>query len=225
MKYIADLRAVLFDYDGVIVKADNNIDAWIRASHDKGLEIVANDWYKLEGLKPVEIAQALIRKYDVVGISSDDLVTEKNRQYEIIRNEKGNYAEIYEGVEKILSMLKKSGVKIGLVTGSILPRLNIIKDYFDVIVTADSVDEKGREIRGKPFPDPWLYAAEKLSIRSENCVGVENAVLGIKSVKSADIFCIALTTTLKKELLCQAGADLILKNQKSLMNYFKGYFG
>ena len=54
-----------------------------------------------------------------------------------------------------------------------------IEKYFDVIVNPESVK------RGKPYPDPFLAAAEILNISPYDCLGVEDAKAGIESINSA----------------------------------------
>ena len=52
-------------------------------------------------------------------------------------------------------------------------------DYFDEIVCASMV------AKGKPEPDIYLYAAEKLGLAPENCIALEDSLNGIKSASSA----------------------------------------
>jgi len=83
---------------------------------------------------------------------------------------------------------------------------------FDVIVTGDEM------VRGKPYPDPYIKALEKLNITKKDCIVVENSPLGIESANKAGIYCIAVTSTLKSEYLQHA--NLVLKNHNELFNYF-----
>jgi len=228
MKKTNNSKCVFFDYDGVIVKPDDNIEAWIKACREMGFYINNNDWNELEGMKPNKIAKLLLTKYNVTKICSEQLVTEKNKKYKVLLNKKRNKAKIYKNIELILSYLKNHGVKIGLVTGATLARVNEsipkLKDFFNTMVTADSVDENKQKILGKPSSSPWLFAVKKLNFSIKQCTAIENSTLGIKSVKAAGLYCIALETTLKRELLKRAGADLVLKNHIALLNYFQNLY-
>ena len=54
-----------------------------------------------------------------------------------------------------------------------------LRDYFDEVVTGEEV------IHGKPSPDIYLRAAEKLRVEPQSCLVVEDALSGIQAGKSA----------------------------------------
>ena len=62
--------------------------------------------------------------------------------------------------------------------------------------------------KGKPHPEPYLKAAEALSLKPAQCLVVENAPFGIESAKRAGMFCVAVATSLPKEYL--KGADTVV---------------
>ena len=68
--------------------------------------------------------------------------------------------------------------------------------------------------RGKPEPDTFIMAAEKLSLPRENCVVVEDAVQGVAAGKAAGMAVIAVTTTRQRAELSQA--DLIVDSLAEL---------
>lgn len=222
-----NIKGVLFDYDGVIARPDDNIKAWKTACLKYNFTMTNEDWYEWEGLKPEELAEKILKKYKIKNLTAKMLSNEKKSQYDIISNESGYKVQLYENLIQILSYLKEKGIKCGLVTGAI--RSRVIKstpdllNYFDTIVAADD-EVDGEKIEGKPAPDPWLLAAKNIDLSPENCIVVENAVLGVKSAKLAKMFCIALLTTIEKESLVNAGADLVLKNHLDLTNYFQNSY-
>jgi beta-phosphoglucomutase-like phosphatase (HAD superfamily) len=57
---------------------------------------------------------------------------------------------------------------------------------------------------GKPAPDTFLKAAEKLALPPARCVVVEDAVQGVEAGKAAGMAVIALTTTRDRAALSQA---------------------
>jgi len=74
-----------------------------------------------------------------------------------------------------------------------------------VFVTADQV------ARGKPAPDPFLLAAERLGADPARCLVVEDAPKGIEAARAAGCPCLALATTVPADQLGGAGeivADL-----------------
>lgn len=224
---MSELKAVLFDYDGVIVKPNDNILAWKIACNKFGFSMINDDWYLNEGLKSEEISMLILKKYNIKNVAAEQLTEEKNEQYEILLKKNNYKVEVYKEVCSIFDVLKSKNIRIGLVTGSSFSRVKKsipeIMEYFDIIVTADSLDINGNKIKGKKYPDPWVLVLKKINVPIEQSVVVENATLGIKSAKMAGLFCLALETTLKEDLLKNAGADLVFKNHKYLLNYFKHY--
>ena len=79
----------------------------------------------------------------------------------------------------------------------VLERLNV-RDYFDAYVTKEDVTN------GKPAPDTFLMAAQKLELSPHRCVVVEDAVQGVEAGKAAGMPVIALTTTRDRAALAQA---------------------
>lgn len=77
----------------------------------------------------------------------------------------------------------------------------------DVIVTFDDVD------RGKPHPDPFLLAAERLGVQPERCLVVEDAPSGLRAAKAAECATLALTsTTPADEIAATNDADAIVES-------------
>ena len=64
-----------------------------------------------------------------------------------------------------------------------------------VLVTADQVEH------GKPAPDPYLLAAERLGVDPARCLVVEDAPLGLQAAKAAGCATLAVVTTTAREKL------------------------
>jgi beta-phosphoglucomutase-like phosphatase (HAD superfamily) len=74
----------------------------------------------------------------------------------------------------------------------------------------------------KPAPDIFLKAASELSLNPEDCIAFEDATMGIEGAKAANMYCIGLATTLDKEELNKAGADMAVNDYNELLqtNFF-----
>ncbi|GAI34174.1 unnamed protein product, partial [marine sediment metagenome] len=92
---------------------------------------------------------------------------------------------------------------IRLITGSLG-----IANCFQAIVTGHEVTE------GKPSPQVFLLAAQRLGVEPENCVVVEDAVAGVTAAKRAGMHCLAITNTHPKQSLKQA--DLIVDSLEAV---------
>ena len=85
----------------------------------------------------------------------------------------------------MLSYLKAHGYKVGMATST---PWDTVKDhlertdmmgYFDTIVTGDMIEH------GKPAPDIYLLAAERLGVDPAECIGVEDSMSGVRSIHAA----------------------------------------
>lgn len=195
-------KAVLFDLDGTLVRTmEAYFWAWKNACMDFGFEISERDYYPLEGMEASKLAKTLCGKY-----ASDERniekIIERKKEY-FIKMFVGRKSKLYPGAAELLTELKAKNIPMALVTASVRDQINAsvsseILVKFNALVTGEIAG------RGKPFPDPYHKGAELLGIDPKDCVVVENAPLGIRSAKSAGIYCIAVAHTVPKEKLTEA---------------------
>jgi beta-phosphoglucomutase len=67
--------------------------------------------------------------------------------------------------------------------------------------------------RGKPDPQVFLVAAEKLGVPQERCLVLEDAVAGVQAAKAGGMKCVAVTFVghHSAEKLKEAGADRVVQ--------------
>ena len=98
--------------------------------------------------------------------------------------------------EKIKEM--KENFKIALVSGSTRDQIESLlentglKKYFDIRVSSDDVKNN------KPYPDSYLLSTEKLGVKPNECVVIEDSVTGIEAAKSAGMMCISVLNKYNK---------------------------
>jgi len=88
------------------------------------------------------------------------------------------------GARELLTELRESGVRTGLVTMSISRMAHHVADRlgfegFDVVVSGDDVTH------AKPHPEPYLRAAQLLDVDIADCVAIEDSEPGIASASAA----------------------------------------
>ena len=213
--FISRYRAALFDMDGVITDTmPVHLRAWQEAFRPYGICVDKMDVYMREGQQSRTMGREIAEQKGL-NLSEEDLkkvVEEKGKFFE--REAAG--ARAFDGVIETLKMLRGNGIKTALVTGSrassarrVLQAAGV-QDLFDVLVTGDDTD------KGKPDPEPFLKAIEKLGVEKLDCVVVENAPLGIRSAKTAGVdYVIAVTTSLGEEYL--KGADDVMASTAELL--------
>ncbi len=198
--------------DGVIVDSmPYHFISWFEALQKYGVSVSPLDIYEKEGEKSDICIKYFFNKKNV-NIGDTTIKEVLNLRNKIFK--KYFKLHLFPGIENVLKTLKQKGYLLAIVTGSsrnkvatMLPKK--ISSIFDVIVSADMLK------KGKPFPEPYLMAAKKLSVKPSQCVAIENAPYGIQSAKAAKIYCIAITTSLPKQYLKQA--DKIYNDIKDVL--------
>ncbi len=94
------------------------------------------------------------------------------------------------GIRELLAVLKAKGIKTAVATSN---NQSIVESYikmaglenaFDAVVCGDTLK------KSKPAPDIYLLAAQRLSADPSHCIGVEDSINGIKSVRAAGMTCV-----------------------------------
>jgi len=207
---LKNLRAVLFDFDGVLADTmQDNFSAWKKAFQNY-VSLKKEDYFPLEGMQLKEIAKTIAKKYNII-INAEEIVNLKNKGY----LEEHKFS-LYPEVEKLVDLLKKKFL-LAIVSSSPREKLEktVPNDFlkkFKVVISAEDAE------KGKPNPEPYLKAIEKLRIKPEECVVIENSPFGIKSAKSAGIYCIAISSTLNKDYLKEA--DKVIDKISDLKRFF-----
>lgn len=193
------IKGILFDFDGVLAETMQDLfNSWRYAFNRFGVEIKKENYFLLEGMKVIKIAEYLSKKYNLDIQNASEILKLKNNFY--LDNHSFNF---YKGVEEFIELLNKEKILIGLVSAS--PKEKLEKTVpekflakFNVIISGDDLE------LGKPHPDPYLTAAKNLNLAPSECLVVENAPLGIESAKNAGMYCIAIKSTLEEKFLNKA---------------------
>jgi len=210
-------KAVIFDMDGVLLDSmPCYYLAWKRAFETQNIGIKKDEFYRREGEQRTKTVIELFK--DNKGYKPSTRVVEQ-----IISTMHDTFlgsfeTKLFPHTRQLLTALKQTSTKLGLVTGSesldeMFGQESDLLSLFDVIVT-------GRDTReGKPSPQPYEVAVQKLGISPECCCAVENSPLGIQSAKAARLFCFAVrnSSPMTEEELKQSGADLVCSNNAELM--------
>lgn len=196
----APLRAVVFDVDGVLVQSmERHHEAYQKAFALLGVHIEQHEVFANEGRRSREVIESLAQERGL-GLSAD-------RMDEMNRTKQQTFLgfgplPLYPGVPELIEKLHGAGLRVSAVTGTnrqnVDNHLGDLTRRFDAIVTADDVK------RTKPDPEPYLSALEKLGLRAEEAIVVENATLGIRAAKAAGIRVIGVASTLTPQELHEA---------------------
>lgn len=175
-----DFKAFLFDCDGTIVDSmPLHWEAWQSILDEYQCRFPQETFYSWGGMPTREIIRTLNEQQ---GLNMPVEETAKRKE--------ALYFDIIHKLEAIPEVLHEihehyGRIPFAVVSGSTrtsveksLGALGIL-DKFDLLVCA------GDYQRGKPAPDPFLLAAEKLGVKAEDCLVFEDTEMGIESATAA----------------------------------------
>lgn len=123
----------------------------------------------------------------------------------------------YDGIEDMLTELKKRGIKTGVVSNKFDTAVKeLCKNYFDgliIVAIGESPD-----VRKKPAPDSVLKAMEILGAKPENTLYVGDSDVDIQTAKNTNLKSVGVTWGFRdRELLEEEGADFIINTPCELL--------
>ena len=183
---------MIFDLDGVIVDtAKYHFIAWKHIANKLGFDFTEAHNEQLKGVSRVRSLDLIL---DLSGqtIETEEkerLLIEKNEHYLSLISDMGQ-SEILPGILELLKYLKEQNIPFSLGSASknarlILKTLNLL-DLFDAIVDGNDVTN------AKPDPEVFLRAAERLNLKAEQCIVVEDAVAGVDAANNAGMISIGI---------------------------------
>ena len=211
-----DLKAVLFDMDGVLFDSmPNHALSWHRVMKAHGLDLSYDEAYMHEGRKGFDTIQFVCRKQGVQ-ISSDEIkaiYAEKTELFQTLPSPKPMVGS-YELLQKVWNDSLIPMLVTGSGQASLLESLNI---FFPGIFRRESMITSFDVKNGKPNPEPYLKALERGNLKPWETLVIENAPLGIEAARRAGLFVIAVNTgPLSDICLWEAGANLLYPGMPAL---------
>lgn len=206
-----NLKGVIFDLDGVLIDTGKfHKDAWHIMCDEEGLTFSNELFGRTFGMQNYQIIPMMTN----CDLDDKEIARLSDRKELLFRQLISGKLKLLSGAEDLVIDLKSKGFRLSI--GSSTPKRNMdfiaknlsIFTHFDAIVTAEDV------ANGKPAPDTFLKAAEKLSLQPTCCVVVEDAVQGVQAGKSAGMAVVAVSTTRERTYLKQA--DIIVDSLEEL---------
>ncbi len=200
--------AALFDMDGVLVdNTDFHINAWLQFAQHHNRPLTKDQY--LENINGRVSADAMAYVFGR-SIEPGELIV-------LTEEKEATYRDLYRphlqpapGLLNFLAQLKAQAIPMAV--GTSAPMSNVtftldglpLRPFFDAVVDASMIQ------RGKPDPEIYLTAADRLGVAPARCVVFEDAFAGIEAGLRAGMKVIALATTHTPAELADTGASLIV---------------
>jgi beta-phosphoglucomutase len=190
-------RAFIFDMDGTIV--DNmafHTESWLAFFERRGKTYDADAFFReTAGAQGREI----LRERLGPDIPDDEIAVLAQEKDALYREMYAPHRAAIRGFEDLVTQAREQGVALAVATSA--PPKNIVftldelglRRHFDAVVGAADVKQ------GKPHPDVFLKAAEKLGVEPKDCIVFEDAPMGVEAARRAGMRAVVITTTLPAE--------------------------
>ncbi len=176
-------KAFLFDLDGVLIDSEPlHGQAWKETASLFNLNLTSSQLKLLRGRRRIDCANELVKLIPKEVKVKELLNLHKPISRKLILN-----AQAMQGGESLVKRCHENNIPMALVTSSSSESFQIKTaphqwmNLFSVMVLGDDK----LLAKGKPAPDPYLLAAEKLNIAPEECWAVEDSISGTSSALEA----------------------------------------
>lgn len=210
-------KAAIFDMDGVVVDTvPIHFNAWKKMFADYGHEFSFEEYkQKVDGIPRIDGAKAVLTELSDQQI---EVAAAKKQEYFLEEIEKSEIP-IYQTTFDLINDLQKRGIKVAVISASknapqILTRIGLV-ERLDAVVSGHDVT------RGKPDPQVFLIAAEKIGVDPSECIVFEDAVLGVKAAKNASMRCVGIDRYGNPERLSKANVVVSDLGETSYENVLK----
>ena len=232
-----DYDAALFDLDGVLTPtAEVHMRAWRELFVDFltkrgiGQPYLESDYFDyIDGKPRYEGVRSFLASRQITlaeGDPGDDSRTEtvcglgkrKNELFAAVLREEG--VEPYAGSVRLLDFLNERGTKVAVVSSSrnAPPVLEAsgLAPRFDVVVDGNVADRE--QLAGKPAPDTFVHAAQRLDVPVERSVILEDALSGVEAGRAGGFgLVVGVDRGAGADRLTSSGADLVVSDLAELV--------
>jgi len=206
------MSGVIFDMDGVLVDSYRaHFESWRRTAEERGLRLTEEEFARTFGKTSREIIRQLWGDR-----FSDEQVAQFDRDKErIYREILQAHFPTMDGAGELIASLHAAGFKIAIGSSGPAENVELAKQRLKNGELIDATVTGGDVKNGKPDPQVFLLAAEKLKLRPKQCAVVEDAPVGVEAALRAGMAAIALTGTAPRDVL-GARAHLVVDSLREL---------
>lgn len=214
-------KAVVFDMDGVLVDTEKIYrQSWKKNAATIGMsEDEMESWCDWIAGGNTESNARLFKS---IRGEDFDYLAFRQRTMDLFNEHVAKYGiDIKPYVEDTLKFLKEKSIKIAVATSTsrdrAIQRLESvhIAEYFDEMVCGDEI------AKGKPDPDIYYRACEKLGIEPEMAVAVEDSVNGVVSAGVAGLYTVMVVDLIKPNGTTEEYADETLYDIRDMWSLFQ----
>lgn len=210
----------IFDMDGTIFDTEKfYYQTWLDIAKKEGFDFALEDKVRLSGKQSKESIAYMVENFSMD--EKEAIRIRKNLNE--LRDKKFNeldYSLKKPGLLNLLSYLRENNKNIALASSSIKSRIDFlldregVRDYFDEIISSDDIT------KGKPDPQIFNLAMEKIGADKNKTYIIEDSLAGVKAAKKSGAK-VVLIIDLDESELIKSQADLVFSSLDEFLSYIK----
>ena len=212
-----NIKAVLFDMDGLMVDTESlATEAFIHSAKKQGYDMTKEETLMVLGFTTKSIYEFWENYFRNSDVSGKQLVDDHYKYIENVLFTTGPKKMPY--IEELLKYLKENNYKVAVASSS---NMNHIINNMEKTGLKKYIDEfaSGTEVKnGKPAPDVFLLAAERLGVEPKKCLVLEDSKAGVIAGSSAGAKVIMVPDMFKPDDECKEKAYKIVNNLGEVIN-------
>ena len=189
--------AVIFDMDGVLLDSEPlHYEAVRLILEEQGVEFPLEDYFRYLGTTLTSTWDDLCERYPIT-MAFEEFESRYNT--DVLAQYLAG-APLIRGARELVQQLHEAGIPIAVASSSHRQWVEAaltgagLREYFDQTTAGDEV------AMGKPSPEIYLKAAQKLGFEPANCIAVEDAPAGVESATAAGMRVVLVRSELTNEL-------------------------
>ena len=210
----------IFDMDGTIFDTEKfYYQTWLEIAKKEGFIFGLEDKVRLSGKQSKESIAYMVENFSMD--EKEAIRIRKNLNE--LRDKKFNeldYSLKKPGLLNLLSYLRENNKNIALASSSIKSRIDFlldregVRDYFDEIISSDDIT------KGKPDPQIFNLAMEKIGADKNKTYIIEDSLAGVKAAKKSGAK-VVLIIDLDESELIKSQAELVFSSLDEFLSYIK----
>ncbi len=214
------MYGIIFDCDGVLVDSEKwSCGAWLPVLQHQGIEAELTDIEAFLGQSDAAVLQHFSR--ETGRTLPSELIAEKEQQYYELAQGR---LQSFVGLDEALAALEQRKISVAVASSGRPQKIQFslqqtgLYERFPIICSSVEVQH------GKPAPDLFLLAAQRLGLPPERCVVIEDSHFGIEAARAADMQALGFTSSHDSATLKRAGAHRTFSHYDQLLDLFGEVF-